>query len=809
MRGMLTRLFRDTEWESVGGVAAVLMHRGFWRFAESVYHHQQWGRRLRFENPDLQPLPLITARPPVKTEESAPQIRFGPKDWSVQEHRHANGGVGSARHLISRIEEIGTTTSPARISAITATKSDGLHVKASFVHAVSSIDLFSATDRPRLAETSISILVSGSYGSSVVSRKGGKSSVFSLFNLKQKSKFWSESVIHEDFDDLESSVSSNSGKMGVLNYTMAGNIASYLRLSEVDSIYLPVPVNFIFIGFEGKGNQGGAYLNLRYSFLRRNFKEHIIEKYFEINDTLLLIPQTACYTSCGSSFYVLFKIALTKDIVKGKRPLHSKHPMTKFAWTMAEDIDTVEWSNMCLNALSVVEQLYHGNDTAEIISSKAKQILHGGNEDMKLLLKKELKTGKLAGLHAECLTDTWIGRDRWAFIDLTAGPFSWGPAVGGEGVRTDLSLPNVGKTIGAVSEMTEEEAEDRLQQAIQERFSVFGDQEHHAIDVLLAEVDIYEAFAFKHCKGRKVRLALCEELDARMGDLKNELQSFNSGESDNTHKAKALDTLRRMEKWNLFSDVNERVKKAEHLPVELKALMDGLTSLLVPSQKSNHKGCLGALNHVTIFRIGLTLSDDPALAMAFSVSRRAAAVPLLLINGTYRSTVHTYLDSSILQHQLQRLSDHGSLKGAHSHSRSTLEVPIFWFIHGDPLFVDKHYQAKALSDMLILNEKEWLLKPANFHRRPIKAAVAATAEHLAGVLPLHLVYSQAHETAVEDMTVSETTSINRLDGSVITSQLSHYPSRRTFKLFKSKEQDLVNRYTSVVSMWRRSPFSIW
>ena len=41
-------------------------------------------------------------------------------------------------------------------------------------------------------------------------------------------------------------------------------------------------------------------------------------------------------------------------------------------------------------------------------------------------------------------------RCRWAFIDLTAGPFSWGPAVGGEGVRTELSLPNVGKTIGAV-----------------------------------------------------------------------------------------------------------------------------------------------------------------------------------------------------------------------------------------------------------------------------------------------------------------------------------------------------------------------
>ncbi|KAL7251602.1 hypothetical protein ACSBR1_013445 [Camellia fascicularis] len=54
---------------------------------------------------------------------------------------------------------------------------------------------------------------------------------------------------------------------------------------------------------------------------------------------------------------------------------------------------------------------------------------------------------------------------------------------------------------------------------------------------------------------------------------------------------------------------------------------------------------------------------DPTLAMAFSVARRAAAVPLLLVNGTYMKTVHSYLDSTILQHQLQRLNNHGSLKG--------------------------------------------------------------------------------------------------------------------------------------------------
>jgi len=117
-----------------------------------------------------------------------------------------------------------------------------------------------------------------------------------------------------------------------------------------------------------------------------------------------------------------------------------------------------------------------------LLVSVYSKLLKGKNEDMKLLLEKELKSGGFSDFPAECLTDTWIGRDRyhflphppislvyththvlcgystsgifcirWAFIDLTAGPFSWGPAVGGEGVRTERSLPNVQKTIGAVA----------------------------------------------------------------------------------------------------------------------------------------------------------------------------------------------------------------------------------------------------------------------------------------------------------------------------------------------------------------------
>ncbi|XP_062163765.1 uncharacterized protein LOC133870619 isoform X1 [Alnus glutinosa] len=844
--------------------------------------------------------------------------------------------------------------------------------------------------------TLLLFLAAGSLGSTPGTHRSGRSSVFSLFNLKEKSRFWSESVLRGDFDDLESL---SPGKMGALNYTKAGNIANYLKLLEVDSMYLPVPVNFIFIGFEGKGNQEfklhpeelerwftkidhifehtrvpqiGEVLTPFYkisvdkvqhhhlpivSHINYNFSVHAIQmgekvtsifehaiNVFARKDNVsgnrddegalwqvdvdmidVLFTSLVEYLQLENAYNIFIlnpkldlkrakygyrrglsqseidflkenKDLQTKILQSGnipetvlaldkiKRPLYEKHPMARFAWTITEDTDTVEWYNVCQDALNNVERLYQGKDTTDIIQSKVLQLLKGKNEDMKLSFEKGLKSGDFGDFHVECLTDTWIGKDRWAFIDLSAGPFSWGPAVGGEGVRTELSLPNVAKTIGAVSEISEDEAEDRLQDAIQEKFAVFGDKEHQAIDILLAEIDIYELFAFKHCKGRKVKLALCEELDERMRDLKNELQSFEGEGYEESHKIKAIEALKRMESWNLFSDTHEefqnytvardtflahlgatlwgsmrhiitpsisdgafhhyekisfqlffitqeKVRNVKQLPVDLEAIKDGLSSLLLPSQKA------------MISEHMLPLSEEPALAMAFSVARRAAAVPLLLVNGTYRKTIRTYLDSSILQYQLQRLNDHGSLKGLHAHSRSILEVPIFWFIHGEPLLVDKHYQAKALSDMVIVvqsGESSWESHlQCNGHsllwdlRRPIKAALAATSEHLAGLLPLHLVYSQAHETAIEDWiwsvgsnpfsitsqgwhvsqfqsdTIARSYIITTLEESVqlvnsaIHLLVMEHTTEKTFKLFQSQERELMNKYNYVVSLWRR------
>ncbi|THG09472.1 hypothetical protein TEA_003935 [Camellia sinensis var. sinensis] len=150
-------------------------------------------------------------------------------------------------------------------------------------------------------------------------------SVFSLFNLKEKSRFWSEAVIRGggDFSDLESS---SPGKAGSVNYTKAGNIANYLKLLEVDSLYLPVPVNFIFIGFEGKGNQ--------------EFKLHAeeIERWFTKIDHIFEHTRVPEITEVLTPFY---KISVDKERHSLPITSHINYNFSVHAIQMGEKVTSI------------------------------------------------------------------------------------------------------------------------------------------------------------------------------------------------------------------------------------------------------------------------------------------------------------------------------------------------------------------------------------------------------------------------------------------------------------------------------------
>jgi len=333
------------------------------------------------------------------------------------------------------------------------------------------------------------------------------------------------------------------------------------------------------------------------------------------------------------------------DIEKGvnRKPLYESHPLSSFSWATTDNMDMGDWSKKCKEALSKFELLKEGKSKDDIVYDKAVQILHGTRDEMHDILENALKSSGLKGLHAECLTDTWIGRERFAFVDLSAGPFTWGPSVGGDGVRTELSLPNVAKTVGAVAEVTEEEAEEKLQDTIRERFSSFG-EDYHAVDILLAEIDVYELFAFKHCVGRRVQLALCKELDERMGDLKNELEGYNTGDSDEINKKKALDALKRIESWNLFRDTKE---EHQGYTVARDSFLAHLGSML-----------WGSIRHViapSVSHRAHHYYEKLSFQLYFVTQEKARSIKQLPVNV---KSITESLNSVLLRHQKSMFSQH-------------------------------------------------------------------------------------------------------------------------------------------------------
>ncbi|CAI5534348.1 unnamed protein product [Closterium sp. Naga37s-1] len=160
----------------------------------------------------------------------------------------------------------------------------------------------------------------------------------------------------------------------------------------------------------------------------------------------------------------------------------------------------------------------------------------------------------------------------------------------------------------------------------------------------------------------------------------------------------------------------------------------------------------------------LSVAEDAALATAFSASLRAAVLPTASAAGNVSAggRVQLYLDSHVLQHQLRSLGDDSLQRLKRTRGeRAQLDVPVFFFaIASDPILIDQSLLAKSLPDMVLsvqLPHRHWPTGVAcngkEMHvdlRDPLAAVLAATMEHLAGLLPAHISFSAAHSAVVQD-----------------------------------------------------------
>ncbi|KAJ1478175.1 hypothetical protein T484DRAFT_1818501, partial [Baffinella frigidus] len=95
----------------------------------------------------------------------------------------------------------------------------------------------------------------------------------------------------------------------------------------------------------------------------------------------------------------------------------------------------------------------------------------------------------------DCLVDNWVGRGRFAFLDFSAGPFEWGPIVGGKGVRSYRTVPDIVSLQTAATDFTAGGA--WKDPAYVNR--IHAQLKEHGIEKLLAEKKMLLAFINHHC----------------------------------------------------------------------------------------------------------------------------------------------------------------------------------------------------------------------------------------------------------------------------------------------------------------------
>lgn len=184
-------------------------------------------------------------------------------------------------------------------------------------------------------------------------------------------------------------------------------------------------------------------------------------------------------------------------------------------------------------------------------------------------------------------------------------------------------------------------------------------------------------------------------------------------------------------------------------PFDVDGLEEALEALMLPNQALQFSA------------ESVDVSEDPALSVAVSGAMRGASAVLVGPDGRVGSVVHRYLDALELSRQLSQLNQRRSHRSAREvytgsaagSADSVLDVPIFLFSStssNKPLFLGEDLAvALSLPDMVIGVQSAPVAWPREFVcgtepvrwnlQDPLKAVVAAVAEHIGGALPMHRV----------------------------------------------------------------------
>ncbi|GAM21679.1 hypothetical protein SAMD00019534_048540 [Acytostelium subglobosum LB1] len=378
-----------------------------------------------------------------------------------------------------------------------------------------------------------------------------------------------------------------------------------------------------------------------------------------------------------------------------------------------------------------------------------------------------------------CLVDSWISHKRFAFVDLTAGPFSWGPTIGGNGLKSRLTLPKV---------------PDSLQDKITSiRQLVQNDKQR--LEKLQQELTITQTLYKNTCSSTQVVDENCQNLKRNIAKLESILMDtvswepfFNNDDSPmhnidlllgnliesveeiemndfKAHLGAVLsDSLRHLVaqpqplfKSDYYSRVNFHViiisdhkqyNPRDHSMFNYELFKHQLDKLKSPGQEFTYNIKM------------IPMLDDPTLSLAYHTSLKTILQPTVNKDGAFETKLNYYIDSKEIKYQLTRLNPDQHSDDMQQVMKSK-HIPIFIFSLGgdNAVFIDRDKRAKALDNMVIAvqtnvmynssftcNDQPVTLNLSN----PMSPLLAATALSLGGLVPNHVSYSEATMKATQN-----------------------------------------------------------
>lgn len=410
-----------------------------------------------------------------------------------------------------------------------------------------------------------------------------------------------------------------------------------------------------------------------------------------------------------------------------------------------------------------------------------------------------------------CPLDAWNGHHRWSMLDFAATPQDWGPFVGGDGIKTLNSLPSIEQYFSPHPEDKESQLKEKIleekTQRVQELKSLHLEGEIPADSLFSMEFELFNRFFDDHCRSLATPPVFCAKIELAIKQMVNHKETFTTDEGVDLLRAWLgemedpgfLQITHSERTKDLFlahvSSLISRAIRHVFLPPTLTWKTHHFHSIDYESsnpftrnvnfriyllqEKIDGPGQYFDLANFKKELLGLRLEnqnfhfvvdrqkiyDDPTLASSLSASLKSTTVESIGFDLSFKTEERIFFDSLELQELLnQRFMGNAPFRSTRTDFHGTLEVPVFVLLLSRPIpvFIDEHSLAKALDNMVIVvqNDQYRGQHPVGITcggsitgttpSAPLKAAVAATLQHLGGVLPPHLGYSPSHRAITHD-----------------------------------------------------------